>query len=185
MNSELLPAPALSRHHSAILDFSSETSPLFSPPRLTSALRLDHLDRIPFKVVMAYEDSAAEERAQQKLDELIADSHPGLEPQVIQWPFDFLSDPESLDIATSDATDADLLLFATSSLDLGPCAGEAWLTSCLAARSGRATTLVTIFGADEPYTISIERDGIDIVTDRAGPASGSHHLLAAVHPFAA
>jgi hypothetical protein len=163
MNFDISPGPAGRRAHSGVLDFPLPAYLLPSDVHLEPAPQMASLKPTRLKVVMAYEDAEAGERARQKLDEWLADAWPDVEMELIQWPFDFLSDPESLDMATSDAAAAGLLIFASSTSDLGASAGDAWLASSLAARPGPTTTLLAFFGAGEPCTISIEHDRHTVV----------------------
>lgn len=125
----------------------------FASPSSASA----SLTRKPLKIVVAYDDSAASERANRVLANLRGTL--GAEIQLLPspWQFDQLMSLGGRCRAIADVTEADFIILSISQPTNVPAAINRWFETCLARKRGQAATVLALFGpSDEVWTVSLE-----------------------------
>lgn len=110
----------------------------------------------PLRSVIAYENPAAGLHALRRLKILLGRFLPDVELQLAVWPLAHLGDSEWSDTVVTDLAAADLLILATRGPEAWPKAGDAWLTTAVAAREAHALTVMAFPGLEEPWILTLE-----------------------------
>ena len=103
----------------------------------------------PLRVVIAYNDTGAGQRAMRMLAALGPQLGDDIEFQPIPWSFDLLSDVDWREVAARDAVHADILILATSDADaLPPDVGQ-WAEDAINQKRGTSAAVIALFGPEE------------------------------------
>jgi hypothetical protein len=111
---------------------------------LDSATTRSHL-----RVVIAYRDLAASQRALRVMADLGQGLGDKMEFHPVPWSFELLADADWSDAASRDAIDADILIIASSSVEPLPPAVARWIETAISHKRGTAAAVVALFGAGE------------------------------------
>lgn len=103
----------------------------------------------PLRVVIAYHDLAAGQRAMRVLADLAQGCGADLEFEPLPWSFDLLADQNWSQVAASDAIRADILIIATSGPRPLPPAVVQWAEAAISRKQGTAAAVVALFGPEE------------------------------------
>jgi len=124
----------------------------------------------PLRVVIAYGDITAGQRAMRVLANLGRRLGDDVEFQPIPWSFDLLADVDWREGAASDAVRADILIIATSSPSSLPSAIGEWAKSAINRKRGTSAAVVALFGSDEnpECTDSTRLEAIQAAAREAG-----------------
>ncbi len=114
----------------------------------------------PFPAFIAYADVPAAGRAMGTINGLLGALRKNHAFKPMLWRFSQLIDPKWREAAIADAAQADVVVLASTSATTLTEELEAWIGSFLARRRGRRTTLVSLFGQEDAWTISIEEPAL-------------------------
>lgn len=109
------------------------------------------------KIVVAYDDTPASERAARVLANLR--NTVGADTQLLPspWQFDQLMSLGGRCRAIADVTAADFIILSISRPANVPAAINRWFETCLARKRGQVATVLALFGSDdEVWTVSLE-----------------------------
>ena len=113
-------------------------------------LEADAPDRTqPLRVVIAYHDLAAGQRAMRVLAHLAQGFGADLEFEPLPWSFDLLADQNWSPVAASDVTSADILIIATSGPRPLPPAVVQWAEAAISRKQGTAAAVVALLGPEQ------------------------------------
>lgn len=104
----------------------------------------------PFpKVVVVYDDIPAGQHAVRALANVFPEPEDRLQLLPRFWRFDFLEDTGWFALALADATDADIIVIATSSNHGLSISVEDWIKSCLLRKRGSSAAVVALLGPEQ------------------------------------
>ena len=104
----------------------------------------------PFpKVVVVYDDVPAGQHAVRMLANVFREPEDRLQLLPRFWRFDFLEDTGWFALALADATDADIIVIATSSNHGLNISVEDWIKSCLPRKRGSSAAVVALLGPEQ------------------------------------
>jgi len=110
----------------------------------------DEAGVFPFpKVVVVYDDVPAGQHAIRVLANLFHKPEDRLQLLPRFWRFDFLEDTDRFALALADATDADIIVIATSSSHGLNISVEDWIKSCLLRKRGSSAAVVALLGPEQ------------------------------------
>jgi hypothetical protein len=110
----------------------------------------------PFHAFIAYADLPAARRAMSTISDVLRATQGKFAFKPMLWRFDQLAHAKWCDYAISDAAEAAVVVLASSAPGPAPAAIEQWVSSLLQRKRGQRTTVVSLQGEDEAWTISIE-----------------------------
>jgi hypothetical protein len=124
----------------------------------------------PLRVVVAYRDIAACNRAMRLLADVGEALGDDIDFQPLPWSFDLLADVNWRRVAASDAINADLFILATSDTNPLPPAIGGWAETAISRKRGTAAAVVALFGPEgHPDGIGSSRlAAIQTAAKRAG-----------------
>lgn len=91
-----------------------------------------------------------------EIRDVLAASRRGYEFQPMLWRFDQLGRDNWAEIALRDATNATIVVLASTEAGLDP-AIERWVTHLMSRKQGTPVTIVAVLGATEAWTICVEK----------------------------
>ncbi len=114
------------------------------------------LRSVPFKVFIGYADLPAVRIATGVIADAIRRHGRRFDIQPMLWRFDQLASDHWRAVAIRAATEADVIVLASSAPGALTPGVEGWVNAFLVANRGRPATLVAVAGPFEAWTISIE-----------------------------
>ncbi len=122
------------------------------------------------RVVIAYDDLDAGQRAMRVLANLGKGLGDATEFQPLPWPFELLADADWRDAAASEAVNADILIVAASGANPLPPAVGRWVKDVIGRKRGTNAAVVALFGPEEDPdgTRSSRLEDIQGASQRAG-----------------
>lgn len=129
---------------------------------------------VPLKVVVAYEDFSAGQRAVGLLKGLLQNLSDEVELQPVLWRFDLLKDLHWHKMAVTDAVHADMLVLSTSGSSHLPEAISRWLESAIALKQGDSAALVILRGEERAWTVSVQDGLVCLEKSSAEPPPVAH-----------
>ena len=121
------------------------------------------------RVVIAYQDVSAGQRAMRVLTDLARGFGEDLEFEPLPWSFHLLAQVDWREVAALDAVRADILIIATSNTRPLPAEIEQWAADAIGQKQGTVAAVVALFGPEENYDDP----------DEAGPSRFASIQLAA------
>jgi hypothetical protein len=111
----------------------------------------------PWKIVVVYDDVPAGQRAERLLVSLrrILGAEAAMLP--LAWSLEQLISLSGRCRATTDATNADLIVLSTTKPAEMPEAINRWLDTCLIRKRGQESAVINLFGAEEMWPVSLGR----------------------------
>ena len=110
----------------------------------------DEASVFPFpKVVVVYDDVPAGQHAIRVLANVFHKPEDRLQLLPRFWRFDFLEETDWFALALADASDADIIVIATSSNDGLTISVEDWITTCLPRKRGSSAAVVALLGPEQ------------------------------------
>ena len=124
----------------------------------------------PLRVVIAYNDVAAGQRAMRVLAALGKGFGDDIQFQPLPWSFDLLADLDWREVAASEAVRADILILATSSANPLPPAVGRWAAEAIHQKRGTSAAVIALFGPEEnPEAAGSSRlEAIQVAAQQAG-----------------
>lgn len=141
----------------------------------------------PFRALIAYADVPAARRAISEIHEVLVASGRSYQFCPMLWRFDQLDRPNWNEVALHDATEAAIVVLASTEPTTLPASLEWWVSTLLGRQQQRPVTIVAVLGAAEAWTISIEKsqpNGKAHGNERV-PATTLRHVVSASPAFAA
>ncbi len=127
-----------------------EITPRQNRPSLEQTPEADNAGVFPFpKVVVVYDDVSAGQHAIRVLANVFPEPEDRLQLLPRFWRFDFLEDTDWFALALADATDADIIVIATSSNHGLNISVEDWIRSCLPRKRGSSAAVVALLGPEQ------------------------------------
>ncbi|PTX91775.1 hypothetical protein [Opitutus sp. ER46] len=112
---------------------------------------------VPFRVFIGYADIAAARRATGIVGHVVRRAGLRVEIQPRLWRFAQLASSYWADRAVTAALDADLIVLAGDAPGASDPAIEPWINALLAAHRGRPTTIVSLGGENDAWTITLSQ----------------------------
>ena len=109
----------------------------------------------PRKVVIVYDDLAADHRAARELARLKAESPPGTELTPLPWSFAYLVESPFRLRALDEVDGAALLIISISQLDDVPAVVSHWLRACLSHKRFRSVPVIALFDEGLSWSLSL------------------------------